>query len=99
MADTDTDTLFCVSSIPDTIMADTDTDIRYFFHLLVTILFTMYYITESEISFTLEHMVYNIMLCYLIRTCDQNSHVMLFNTVTLNLMCCVLFEFHCSSSL
>ena len=28
--DTDTDTLFWISSIPDTIMTDTDTDTRHF---------------------------------------------------------------------
>ena len=31
MTRTDTDTLFWVLSIPDTIMADTDTDTRYFY--------------------------------------------------------------------
>ena len=44
MADTDTDTLFWVSTIPNTIMADTDTDTFFLFHSYNFI----HYITVSE---------------------------------------------------
>ena len=36
-------------------------------------------------------MVCNIIICYLIRVCDYNSHFILFNTVTLNLKVLCMF--------